>query len=349
MPETAKYLMEIKRNSIGLDEWFKRFDTAYESHTNYPPYNIIKESSIDFRLEIALAGYKKEDIDSQGNLLEYNYITKSCTIGEKHLGNNLKVVDNKLEYKNKFYKSLPKKAHCNMYGIEKWQDWFTIPYYFINNKYQQATNEENKKCSYSVSKCYANCDVKYVVKKNIDKCESINTFERGIYKETLMFDPFAIICIICTKHDNGTTKKYMEPELEGSYEYNLINFILPDNIKNYIQRNGQPTPSEKKEAYGSIECDVTTAHDLIVEYISYIVADEERDGKSIKNKIVNDVNRFYDLFDSRDKYYIEYLKKIKSRNSPRVFGHYEGAKYAYKLAQHFKTGNANPTNYGISI
>ena len=63
VPETAKYLMEIQRNSIGLDEWFKRFDTAYESHTNYPPYNLIKESTIDFRLEIALAGYKREDIE----------------------------------------------------------------------------------------------------------------------------------------------------------------------------------------------------------------------------------------------------------------------------------------------
>ena len=63
VPETAKYLLEIQRNSIGMDEWFKRFDTAFETHTNYPPYNLIKESSVDFRLEIALAGYKKEDIE----------------------------------------------------------------------------------------------------------------------------------------------------------------------------------------------------------------------------------------------------------------------------------------------
>jgi molecular chaperone IbpA len=63
VPETAKYLLEIQRNSIGMDEWFKRFDTAFESHTNYPPYNLVKESSVDFRLEIALAGYKKEDIE----------------------------------------------------------------------------------------------------------------------------------------------------------------------------------------------------------------------------------------------------------------------------------------------
>ena len=63
VPETAKYLLEIQKNSIGLDEWFKRFDTAYETHTNYPPYNLVKESSVDFRLEIALAGYKREDIE----------------------------------------------------------------------------------------------------------------------------------------------------------------------------------------------------------------------------------------------------------------------------------------------
>jgi molecular chaperone IbpA len=63
VPETAKYLLEIQRNSIGMDEWFRRFDTAYETHTNYPPYNLVKESSVDFRLEIALAGYKREDIE----------------------------------------------------------------------------------------------------------------------------------------------------------------------------------------------------------------------------------------------------------------------------------------------
>ena len=62
VPETAKYLLEIQKNSIGMDEWFRRFDTAFESHTNYPPYNLVKESNVDFRLEIALAGYKRDDI-----------------------------------------------------------------------------------------------------------------------------------------------------------------------------------------------------------------------------------------------------------------------------------------------
>jgi len=63
VPQTAKYLLEIQKNSIGMDEWFKRFDSTFETHTNYPPYNLIKESSVDFRLEIALAGHKREDIE----------------------------------------------------------------------------------------------------------------------------------------------------------------------------------------------------------------------------------------------------------------------------------------------
>jgi hypothetical protein len=304
-------------------------------------------SEVDKCKDVGIEGQTtKANVKSQGNLLEYNNITKSCTIGEKHLGNNLKVVNKKLEYKNKFYKSLPKKAHCNMYGIERWQDWFTIPYYFINNKYQQATNEENNVGSYSVSKCYEYCEGKYVVKKNIDKCESINTFERGIYKEMLKFDPFAIICIICTKNDNGTTKKYMELELKGSYQYNLINFKPPDNIADYIDQE-LPTGPEKTAAHTDINTSVTAAYELIVNYISDIVSNEERNDISIRNKIVNDVNRFYDLFDSRDKYYIEYLKKIKSTDSPS-FGNYQGAKFAYELAQHFKQ-NAGAANYGVNI
>lgn len=62
-PETEKYLSAIQRNSIGLEEWFRRFDSAIETTTNYPPYNLVKENETEFRLELALAGYKKEDIE----------------------------------------------------------------------------------------------------------------------------------------------------------------------------------------------------------------------------------------------------------------------------------------------
>ena len=55
-------LMEkISRNSIGMDEYLNRFwnDT---STTNYPPYNLIHLSNHESKLEIALAGFKKDEL-----------------------------------------------------------------------------------------------------------------------------------------------------------------------------------------------------------------------------------------------------------------------------------------------
>ena len=73
VPETAKYLDSIHRNTIGLEDWITRYDNAYEtSKVNYPPYNLIKESDTRFRLELAVAGFSKEDVEVT---TEYNKLT----------------------------------------------------------------------------------------------------------------------------------------------------------------------------------------------------------------------------------------------------------------------------------
>lgn len=58
-----KFLNDMDKYFIGGDEWMHRFNTLHETSANYPPYNLVKESSTEFRLEIALAGYSKEDIE----------------------------------------------------------------------------------------------------------------------------------------------------------------------------------------------------------------------------------------------------------------------------------------------
>lgn len=58
-----KFLNDIDKYFIGGDEWLNRFGTIHETSANYPPYNLVKESATEFRLEIALAGYKREDIE----------------------------------------------------------------------------------------------------------------------------------------------------------------------------------------------------------------------------------------------------------------------------------------------
>lgn len=56
-------LMErINRNSIGMDEYFNRLFNLHETTTNYPPYNLIQVNNVESRLEIALAGFRKEEV-----------------------------------------------------------------------------------------------------------------------------------------------------------------------------------------------------------------------------------------------------------------------------------------------
>ena len=57
-----KFLSDIDRYSIGMDEWFRGMGALQQTDTNYPPYNTIKVSETEFRLEVALAGFKKNEI-----------------------------------------------------------------------------------------------------------------------------------------------------------------------------------------------------------------------------------------------------------------------------------------------
>ena len=61
------------RYSIGYDDLFDRFH-AYGTGTpkgQYPPYNIVKESAEKWRLELALAGWSKDDIEA----VSYTHLT----------------------------------------------------------------------------------------------------------------------------------------------------------------------------------------------------------------------------------------------------------------------------------
>ena len=53
---------KIMRNSIGInDDYLDRFFNV--SHTsNYPPFNLIQINNVESRLEVALAGFKKDEV-----------------------------------------------------------------------------------------------------------------------------------------------------------------------------------------------------------------------------------------------------------------------------------------------
>ena len=56
-------LMErIHKNSIGMDDYLNRFWDGVDTTSNYPPYNIIEINNVESRLEVALAGFKKDEL-----------------------------------------------------------------------------------------------------------------------------------------------------------------------------------------------------------------------------------------------------------------------------------------------
>ena len=53
----------INKNSIHMDEYFDRLFTLHETTSNYPPYNLVTVSNVESRLELALAGFKKAEVN----------------------------------------------------------------------------------------------------------------------------------------------------------------------------------------------------------------------------------------------------------------------------------------------
>ena len=78
--------------SVGFDSIFDEFDRMLESterySTNYPPYNIKRVNDTDYRIEVALAGYDKDDIEVElkDSALTVRNKTKEQPIDEKGNG-----------------------------------------------------------------------------------------------------------------------------------------------------------------------------------------------------------------------------------------------------------------------
>jgi molecular chaperone IbpA len=56
-------LSNFQRWAVGYDRLFQAMSDAPRSEQGYPPHNFIKESDEEFRIELALAGFSKEDVE----------------------------------------------------------------------------------------------------------------------------------------------------------------------------------------------------------------------------------------------------------------------------------------------
>jgi len=55
-------LSNFQRWAVGYDRLFQAMSDAPRSDQSYPPHNFIKESDEEFRIELALAGFTKEEV-----------------------------------------------------------------------------------------------------------------------------------------------------------------------------------------------------------------------------------------------------------------------------------------------
>ena len=77
--------------SVGFDSIFDEFDRMLESsafNSNYPPYNIRKVNESNYKIEVALVGFDKKDIEIElkENVLTIRSKNKGETIDEKGSG-----------------------------------------------------------------------------------------------------------------------------------------------------------------------------------------------------------------------------------------------------------------------
>ena len=54
----------LNRALVGFDRLFDTFETRFASqlNSNYPPHNIVKTDDTHYQIEIAIAGFKKDEI-----------------------------------------------------------------------------------------------------------------------------------------------------------------------------------------------------------------------------------------------------------------------------------------------
>ncbi len=60
--DLSQLMDKIVKNSIGMDDYFDQFWNVREQTSNYPPYNLVQVNNVESRLEIALAGFTKDEV-----------------------------------------------------------------------------------------------------------------------------------------------------------------------------------------------------------------------------------------------------------------------------------------------
>jgi molecular chaperone IbpA len=81
-------LAQISRALVGFDQYF---NSARLNNTNYPPHNIVKFNESHYAIEVAVAGFSKEEItvEVDQDQLIVRGVQKATTEGKEYLHRGL--------------------------------------------------------------------------------------------------------------------------------------------------------------------------------------------------------------------------------------------------------------------
>ncbi|NBU99343.1 MAG: heat-shock protein [Spirochaetia bacterium] len=100
---TNKYVWDTyPAFSVGLDDIFTRLEAMSGHNTSYPPYNLIKHDGSNYEIEIALAGFKANEIEVS---TEQNILKVASRIEKRN------------SERNYLHKGLSKRAFSNTWQL----------------------------------------------------------------------------------------------------------------------------------------------------------------------------------------------------------------------------------------
>jgi hypothetical protein len=200
-----------------------------------------------------------------------------------------------------------KKNFCE----ERWQDWFCIANYHLNNRWLNEKPNELSETK-SIGNCLRPCRFGYIPDDgNIRKCIQKNVYDGGNYNTSFDYTPLALICLF------GTTFNTFTDETSG-YPFHL------KKIKDIINGDEAITLIQDNNS--------TNIVDILVEKIKN---KNNNIWTSIKDDIKKSINEFFsNIPDINDNFIQNNItvpddKIINLMQKYIVFSH---IKYAYSIA-----------------
>ena len=94
MTKNLSIFNQLRPKTIGFDNIFDHFENMFDGdvmtipQVNYPPYNIVRTGDNTYDIELALAGFSKDDInvEYENNVLTVKSIKKADEMGDKDNG-----------------------------------------------------------------------------------------------------------------------------------------------------------------------------------------------------------------------------------------------------------------------